>query len=40
MRPKRPVGPDTRCEIKLNLEGARSYSCRPRRLSYDEREKL
>ena len=40
LRPERPVEPETRCEIKVNLEGARPFSCRPRRLSYDEREKL
>ena len=40
VRPKRPLQPETMCEIKLNLEEARPLSCRPRRLSYVEREKL
>ncbi|XP_033243004.1 uncharacterized protein LOC117186387 isoform X1 [Drosophila miranda] len=37
VRPKEPL---VKCEIKLSLEKSKPFSCAPRRLSYNEKDKL
>lgn len=40
IRPERPAEPRVKSEIRLILDDAKPFSCTPRRLSYDERQRL